>query len=113
MRKLLLILVILIQGISLLSQQQPIFSQFMMNKYLYNPAVAGSDGYTSIYLTSRNQWVGIDKAPQTYNLSFQTRLLKRPGSVTKKSTGKNSAVSARDGRGRAWLLCLQRQIWKY
>jgi type IX secretion system PorP/SprF family membrane protein len=59
------------------AQQLPLYSQYLYNKFLINPAVAGSDGYTSINLTAREQWVGISRAPQTYSLSIQTRILKQ------------------------------------
>jgi type IX secretion system PorP/SprF family membrane protein len=58
-------------------QQLPIYSQYLYNKFLINPAVAGSDGYTSLNLTAREQWVGYYGAPRTFSFSFQTRLLKR------------------------------------
>jgi type IX secretion system PorP/SprF family membrane protein len=59
------------------AQQLPIYSQYLYNRYLINPAIAGSDGYTSINLTTRQQWVGYEGAPQTYSLGVQTRLLKQ------------------------------------
>lgn len=59
-----------------LSQQVPMYSQYVMNGFLVNPSFAGRDGYTTVNLTVREQWVGIDGAPSTYAASFQTRLLK-------------------------------------
>ncbi len=59
------------------SQQLPLYSQYMMNKFLLNPAIAGSDGYTSVNLTAREQWVGFSNAPRTHAISAQTRILKR------------------------------------
>ena len=58
-------------------QQLPIYSQYLYNKYLLNPAVAGSDGYTSVSLTAREQWVGYSGAPRTFSVSWQTRMLKK------------------------------------
>jgi len=55
----------------------PLYSQYLYNKYLINPAVAGSDGYTSISLTAREQWVGYSGAPRTFSFSWQTRMLKK------------------------------------
>jgi len=59
------------------TQQLPLYSQYMMNGFLLNPAVAGSDGYTSFNLTAREQWLGFKNAPSTYSFSFQTRILKK------------------------------------
>ena len=58
-------------------QQLPIYSQYYLNQYLINPAVAGADGYTSFNLTAREQWLGYTGAPRTYSFSYQTRMLKR------------------------------------
>jgi type IX secretion system PorP/SprF family membrane protein len=78
------------------SQQVPLYSQYLLNGFLLNPAVAGSEGYTAVNLTAREQWIGMNLAPSTYALSFQTRILKkshisRGSSVRRKSTGGSSA----------------------
>ena len=59
------------------SQQIPLYSQYMMNRYLLNPAYAGSEGYTSYNLTARQQWLGFGnaKTPSTQAISAQTRVL--------------------------------------
>jgi type IX secretion system PorP/SprF family membrane protein len=58
------------------AQQTPLYTQYMMNGFLINPGVTGSEGYTSMNLTSREQWVGMDGAPQTNSFSAQTRIAK-------------------------------------
>ena len=58
------------------AQQQPIYSQYMMNTYLLNPAVAGYQGITDLNLTAREQWLGYGEGPSTYAFSAQTRILK-------------------------------------
>lgn len=59
------------------AQQLPLYSQYMMNGFLLNPAVAGSDGYTTFNLTAREQWIGFENAPRTHAFSIQTRILKK------------------------------------
>lgn len=76
-KKALLIIVALLLAVRMDAQDLPIYSQYLFNKYLINPAVAGSDGYTSINLTTRQQWAGYQGAPQTYSLSMQGRVLKQ------------------------------------
>jgi type IX secretion system PorP/SprF family membrane protein len=66
------------------AQQVPMYSQYMMNGFLVNPSFAGRDGYTTVNLTVREQWVGMSGAPSTYAASFQTRILKN--SFISKST---------------------------
>ena len=77
MKRLIHILLFLMAGGLAAGQQLPVYSQYLYNKFLINPAVAGSDGYTSVNLTAREQWVGYYGAPRTYSFSFQTRMLKR------------------------------------
>jgi type IX secretion system PorP/SprF family membrane protein len=67
-----------------LGQQVPMYSQYIMNGFLINPSRAGLDGYTTVNLTVREQWVGMGGAPHTYAASFQTRILKN--SYISKST---------------------------
>ncbi len=72
-----IVVAILFMAFKLSAQQLPLYSQYLFNKYLINPAVAGSDGYTSFNLTAREQWLGYSGAPRTYSFSYQTRMLKR------------------------------------
>ena len=73
------------------AQQVPMYSQYIMNGFLVNPSFAGRDGYTSVNLTVRQQWVGMENAPRTYALSFQTRLLK-DSYISKSTTVKKKLI---------------------
>lgn len=77
MRKPAFILLLFLIGNLTFGQQLPLYSQYLYNKFLINPAVAGSDGYTSVNLTAREQWVGYYGAPRTVSFSMQTRVLKK------------------------------------
>ncbi len=77
MKRPVFILLFFLSGSLAFGQQLPLFSQYLYNKYLINPAVAGSDGYTSVSLTAREQWVGYSGAPRTFSFSWQTRVLKK------------------------------------
>jgi type IX secretion system PorP/SprF family membrane protein len=76
-RRLVCLLVFFVLGQVSFAQQLPLYSQYLYNKFLINPAHAGSDGYTSYNITTREQWIGYSGAPRTYSLSFQTRVLKK------------------------------------
>jgi type IX secretion system PorP/SprF family membrane protein len=78
-------------------QQLPVYSQYLMNKFLINPAVAGSEGYTAFNLTSRKQWLGIKNAPLTFAASGQTRLMKR-GSVGQRRSSTRRGLPSGLGR---------------
>ena len=74
--RLLLVLGLLAFGYTLRAQQQPLYSQYMMDAFLVNPAVAGAEGVTAINLTARQQWAGYAGAPSTFALSAQHRVLR-------------------------------------
>jgi type IX secretion system PorP/SprF family membrane protein len=81
-----------------LSQQLPLYSQYLMNKFLINPAVAGSEGYTSFNLTAREQWIGFKDSPKTHALSVQTRVLKNSFIEKSASVKLNSKPGSRIGK---------------
>jgi type IX secretion system PorP/SprF family membrane protein len=82
----------------LYSQQLPQYSQYMMNKFLINPAVAGSEGYTAFNLTAREQWIGLENSPKTYALSAQTRILKNSFISKGAAVRKKKAAASRGGK---------------
>ena len=66
------------------SQQDPIFSQYMFNPFVVNPAYAGSRDAVSTVLLYRAQWVGMNGAPTTGSLSMHA-----PVKATKMAWGVN------------------------
>lgn len=48
---------------SVQAQQRSVYSNFLLNNYYYNPAIAGSNEIHQANITYRNQWVGFDGAP--------------------------------------------------
>jgi type IX secretion system PorP/SprF family membrane protein len=53
-------------------QQDPMYSQYMFNHQVLNPAYAGSWGYFTSTLIYRKQWIGVNGAPETSTASFHT-----------------------------------------
>lgn len=80
------------------AQQLPVYSQYMLSSFLLNPAVAGHEGYTSINLTAREQWLGEINGPSTYAVSAQTRLLKNSYIMRSSSIRKRARMQSRSGR---------------
>ena len=80
------------------SQQLPLYSQYLYNKFLINPAHAGSDGYTSYNITAREQWIGYSGSPRTYSLSYQTRILKKGYRINQNIFSKTVYRSRTTGR---------------
>jgi len=63
----------------LYGQQIPQLTQFMINDYAINPAIAGMNDYYQIKTSVRNQWVGIEDAPKTTLLSIYGKSNDRVG----------------------------------
>jgi type IX secretion system PorP/SprF family membrane protein len=82
----------LIIAISAVGQQRTGYSNFLLNNYYFNPAIAGSKNVHEANVAYRNQWVGFDGAPTLMMGNFQ-------GSI--KNKGKHgygvSLVSERKG----------------
>lgn len=65
-----IILVLLIGSNKMLGQQMPIFTNYLLNDFAFNPAIAGSHNYIQANMNYRNQWVGFEGAPKTYMASI-------------------------------------------
>jgi type IX secretion system PorP/SprF family membrane protein len=102
MRRIILhIFLLLLPGFAgnLAAQQLPIYSQYVLNGFLVNPAMAGYDGYTSFNTTARQQWLGFSEAPRTYSASWQTRLMRRSYKIINREVAsKNRLRPATMGR---------------
>ncbi len=59
------------------AQQKALYSQYMTNYFLINPAVSGLEKDWNFKAGYRNQWTGFEGAPKTYYLSGETALFKR------------------------------------
>jgi type IX secretion system PorP/SprF family membrane protein len=51
------------------AQQRPHYTQYILNNYIVNPAVAGIEDYVDVKISHRHQWVGLDGAPVTTYLT--------------------------------------------
>ena len=58
------------------AQQDPLFTQFMNNKLIYNPGYAGTPGGYCGALQYRKQWAGFEGAPTTFALAADASLMK-------------------------------------
>jgi len=59
---------------SVKAQQDPAYSMYMFNGLFINPAYAGSQEVISLMGIYRHQWVGIEGAPRTANISVHSPL---------------------------------------
>lgn len=74
MKTKILFLVLILSGFISNAQQDAQYTQYMYNTVNVNPAYAGSRGVMSIFGLHRTQWVGLDGAPVTNSLAFNTPL---------------------------------------
>lgn len=69
-------------GTCVYAQQQPHYTQYIMNQYIINPALAGIENYTDIKLSHRHQWVGLQDAPVTTYFTIQAPIGKKDDRTT-------------------------------
>lgn len=69
--KIKILILLLVSGFSY-AQQDSQFTQYMYNTISINPAYAGSRDTFSVFALHRSQWIGLDGAPQTNNVSVNT-----------------------------------------
>jgi len=89
---------ILMLAVNCLSQQAPTYSQYTFNKFLINPAAAGFEGYTTVSLVAREQWIGFKGTPKTHSLSIDSRLLRNSFIAKNASVRRKKRLSSRSGR---------------
>lgn len=77
MKNYILIFCFLLIGSAAAAQQKALYSQYMTNYYLLNPAVAGAGKDWNFKAGYRNQWVGFEGAPKTFYLSGEAALFKK------------------------------------
>lgn len=79
-------------GFAANAQQRPHYTQYILNNYIINPAVAGIESYTDVKASHRHQWVGIQDAPVTTYLTIHGSIGKEDDRTTTSSyepTGDN------------------------
>ncbi|MFT5848612.1 MAG: type IX secretion system PorP/SprF family membrane protein [Psychroserpens sp.] len=68
------IIAIVVSSSQLEAQQDSQYTQYMYNTQTVNPAYAGTRGVFGVTALYRNQWVGLEGAPETLNFSLSTPL---------------------------------------
>ncbi len=81
MRILAIIGLMIVMAGSAKAQQFPVFSQYLLNDFVINPAIAGSKNYIVTRLNYRKQWTGIYGSPTTQTLSGHGQIKDKPYGV--------------------------------
>ncbi len=65
--KLFLTLFLLVLSLSVIAQQDPLYSQYINNPFVINPAYAGFTKNLNTSISYRQQWTGFEVSPKTIN----------------------------------------------
>ena len=68
-KKILLVLVLALGSLTINAQQSPMYTHYMNNTLVVNPAYAGSRDALTLTALNRSQWVGFKGAPLTQTLT--------------------------------------------
>lgn len=71
------IILIKLSVLQAVAQQKVQFTQYMFNGLVINPAYAGADEALSVTLIHRDQWSGVEGAPNSQSLSAHTLFKKK------------------------------------
>ncbi len=93
-----LFLWILAQGLH--AQQEPHYTQYILNQYIINPALTGIENYADVKISHRHQWVGLQDAPVTTYLTFQAPI----GKKDDRTTATSFEMPGENPRGRSYWL---------
>ncbi len=69
-RKTTFVLVLVLGALSIKAQQMPMYTHYMYNTLMVNPAYAGSRDALTVTALNRKQWVSFEGAPLTQTLSM-------------------------------------------
>lgn len=78
MNRLLTLLFVSVLGICrVFAQQTPLYSQYYLNPFLYNPATAGIGGYGEAFFLYRKEMTGVEGSPETEAFTVSGQLNNR------------------------------------
>jgi type IX secretion system PorP/SprF family membrane protein len=80
------------------AQQRPHYTQYILNQYILNPALSGIENYVDVKISGRDQWVGLDGAPQTFYLTVHAPL----GKDDYRTNATSFRVPGENPRGKAF-----------
>jgi len=75
LKKIIVVLVLTIGSLTLSAQQAPMYTHYMYNTLMVNPAYAGSRDALTVTALYRTQWVDFKGAPVTQTLSLHTPII--------------------------------------
>ncbi len=80
-RSMLFLVVFIVGSMALQAQQYPLFTNYLLNQYGFNPATTGMATDLQVNLYYRKQWTGFPDAPVTRIAAVRSRLRRVPFAV--------------------------------
>ena len=77
--KIYIVLIMMLSLTEVFGQQDPMYTQYMYNMNIVNPAYAGSRGTLSLGLLGRSQWTNVNGAPKTMTFDAHAPVGKKVG----------------------------------
>lgn len=84
------------------AQINPLSDQYLLNPFQTNPAIAGTQRFMPLNINTRQQWIGLNKAPSTQSISLHRRIRAKKFRFTPKgfiNRGNNSFGNVGVGGG--------------
>lgn len=94
-----LYILLVLLSLHAIAQQRPYYTQYIMNNFIINPAVAGIENYWDIKASHRMQWVGLQDAPITTYITVHGPLKK---SDYERETATSFRARGQNPRGQAY-----------
>lgn len=101
-------------AVSAKAQDEAIFSHYIINPMLINPAYSGFNDNVQIFGHMRNQWTGLENAPKTYALTVDLPMTEKVGlgglilsekfGVTERFRGQVNYAYRYVGKGYKWSI---------
>ncbi len=80
------------------AQQMGIYTNYLLNEFYYNPAIAGSRDVFLANINYRNQWVGFNEAPRSYTASvYGSWKNRRKAGIGMSVVGERGGLTQRTG----------------
>jgi len=81
MKKINLLFCVLFAFSAIQAQQVPLYSQFALNPFMYNPAYTADNDQNDFYLGARRQWASLNSAVETKYITAQTSFSNQKGGI--------------------------------
>ncbi len=77
----LILLLLMVPSYYTNAQRIPVYNHYYNNPYLFNPAEIGSNGFLNVKINHRQQWRGIEGAPEVTTLTFEAPFDYKRGAI--------------------------------